>query len=167
MFGHDEHDNGNNPANDNHHDDSAAADDLIKPTAGDDGSDWHHPGPPPSNGSDDGSDNTNHDQPAETPEPPAATPAEHLDAGAAGNELIDLKREALTKLSPLVDKLEQTPDEKFRTIMMMIQASDNQDLVKQAYEAALAIDDEKERAQALLDIVNEINYFTHNQAKPE
>ena len=45
-------------------------------------------------------------------------------------------------------------------MMMMIQASDNQDLLKDAYEAAQQIEDEKTRAQALLDVVNEINYFT-------
>lgn len=61
----------------------------------------------------------------------------------------------------MVDKLDQTPEEKFRTTMMMIQASDDQTLVKRAYEAAKSISDDKERAQALLDIVNEINYFTH------
>jgi hypothetical protein len=43
----------------------------------------------------------------------------------------------------------------------MIQASDNQALVKDAYDAAQKITDEKTKAQALLDIVNEINYFTH------
>jgi hypothetical protein len=80
----------------------------------------------------------------------------------ASDDLIDLKQEALTKLSPLVDHLDQSPEEKFRTLMMMIQASDNQDLVRQAYETALEIEDEKERAQALLDVVNEINYFTQN-----
>jgi hypothetical protein len=47
----------------------------------------------------------------------------------------------------------------------MIQASDDQKLVKDAYEAAKQIPDEKARAQALLDVVNEINYFTqHNNS---
>lgn len=82
------------------------------------------------------------------------------DDSASDNELLDIKRQALQDLSPLVDKLDQTPDEKFKTTMMMIQATDSQALVPKAYEAAKAIDDEKERAQALLDIVNEINYFT-------
>ncbi len=45
--------------------------------------------------------------------------------------------------------------------MMMIQASDNQALLDQAYEAAQKITDEKAKAEALLNIVNEINYFTH------
>jgi hypothetical protein len=78
------------------------------------------------------------------------------------DELLDIKQQALQQLTPLVGHLEQNPEEKFRTTMMMIQASDNADLIKSAYEAALQITDEKVRAQALLDIVNEINYFTHS-----
>jgi len=46
--------------------------------------------------------------------------------------------------------------------MMMIQAADDESLIKTAYEAAQNISDEKVRAQALLDIVNEINYFTQH-----
>lgn len=76
------------------------------------------------------------------------------------NGLIDIKQQALTQLSPLLGHLDQTPEEKFRTTMMMIQASDDQGLIKAAFEAAQNITDEKVRAQALLDIVNEINYFT-------
>lgn len=78
-------------------------------------------------------------------------------------DLLTIKQQALEELSPLVSQLEQTPEEKFRTIMMLIQASDNQKLVPDAYEAAKAIGDEKVRAQALLDVVNEINYFSHNK----
>jgi hypothetical protein len=74
--------------------------------------------------------------------------------------LLAIKQDALTSLSPLVGQLEQTPEEKFKTTMMMIQASDDASLVKVAYEAAQSIQDEKTRAQALLDVVNEINYFT-------
>jgi hypothetical protein len=47
--------------------------------------------------------------------------------------------------------------------MMMIQSTDDQTLIKDAYEAAQQITDEKARAQALLDVINEINYFTANQ----
>jgi hypothetical protein len=71
----------------------------------------------------------------------------------------DLKQQALQQLTPLVGHLEQTPEEKFRTTMMMIQASDNKDLLQTAYDAANQISDEKARAQALLDVINEINYF--------
>jgi hypothetical protein len=93
------------------------------------------------------------------PTEPAATASLPIDK----DDLLDLKQEALAKLAPLVDQLEQTAEEKFRTTMMMIQASDNDSLIKTAYEAALEIEDEKSRAQALLDIVNEINYFTQQQ----
>lgn len=81
------------------------------------------------------------------------------------DDLLSIKQEALQNLSPLVSHLEQSPEEKFRTTMMMIQASDDQSLVKAAYEAAKQITDEKARAQALLDVVNEINYFTQQHNK--
>ena len=74
--------------------------------------------------------------------------------------LLGIKQLALQNLAPLVDKLNQTPEERFKTTMMLIQASDNAQLVGKAYEAANNIADEKTRAQALLDVVNEINYFT-------
>ncbi len=75
-------------------------------------------------------------------------------------DLLVLKQQALNDLGPLVNQLEQTAEERFRTTMMMIQSTDNQDLIKDAYAAAQDIKDEKVRAQALLDVVNEINYFT-------
>ncbi len=76
------------------------------------------------------------------------------------DDLLSIKQNALQQLSPLIGKLEQNAEEKFRTTMMMIQASDDQSLIKAAYESAQAIEDEKVKAQALLDIINEINYFT-------
>lgn len=79
-------------------------------------------------------------------------------------DLLSIKQEALQRLSPLVGHLDQSPEEKFKTTMMMIQASDDQTLVGAAYEAANAITDEKVKAQALLDIVNEINYFTQHSS---
>jgi len=79
----------------------------------------------------------------------------------SSDDLVDIKRQALQELSPLIDHLDQDPEEKFKTTMMMIQASDDKDLIPHAFKAAKEITDEKQRAQALLDIVNEINYFTH------
>lgn len=90
-------------------------------------------------------------------------PAETLSIGGA-DDLLSIKQGALQHLSPLIDHLDQTPEERFKTTMMMIQASDDQSLVKPAYEAAQKIEDDKARAQALLDIVNEINYFTQQHS---
>jgi len=90
-------------------------------------------------------------EPLSTTTPATAVPAD---------DLMAIKQNALQLLTPLVGHLEQSPEEKFRTTMMMIQASDDHSLIKEAYSSAQAITDEKARAQALLDIVNEINYFT-------
>lgn len=82
------------------------------------------------------------------------------DYDTAAHELIDIKQHALSELAPLIDQLDLPPEEKFHAIMMVIQATDDQNLVKAAYEAAHSIEDEKIRGQALLSIVNEINFFT-------
>jgi hypothetical protein len=97
-------------------------------------------------------------------------PAEHPHEGPQNHhqpqnsspkdDLLQIKRQALQSLAPMVNQLDQEPEEKFKTLMMLIQASDNADLIKDAYAAAQTIRDEKERAQALIDVVNEINYFT-------
>ena len=95
---------------------------------------------------------------------PVAEPAAGPSQNSATDDLYNLKKHALQDLAPLVNHLDQTPEERFKTTMMLIQASDNAALVKEAYEAANKIEDEKSRAQALLDVVNEINYFTHQPA---
>lgn len=121
--------------------------------------------PPASTFTPDDNGNTDHQEGGdnnfgETPRPEHRSPAK---SGAPTDSLLDIKQQALQALTPLVGHLEQTPEEKFRTTMMMIQASDDHGLISVAYEAAQQIANEKERAQALLDIVNEINYFTQNQ----
>lgn len=137
---------------------------------------------------DDGALGVNHDQPATNGvppvqnqpmpvndssfAPPALSPVDPVPSTPTGSfldetaedDLLSLKKEALDELNPLVEHLEQTPEEKFRTTMMMIQASDNKSLLRNAYEAAKQIRDDKVRARALLDIVNEVNYFTQRQS---
>lgn len=86
-------------------------------------------------------------------------------ANVPNADLLVLKQQALSDLEPLISQLDQTPEERFRTTMMMLQSTDNQALIKVAYAAAQEIEDEKARAQALLDVVNEINYFTQQPTK--
>ncbi len=81
------------------------------------------------------------------------TPVDH-------DKLADMKREALEHLEPLADHIDGTAEERFRTTMMMVQANDNHTLLDKALAAAKEITDDKERAQAMLDIINEINYFS-------
>lgn len=109
----------------------------------------------------------NQDAPDPASSQALATPSDDDAATDTGSstDLTGIKQQALQQLTPLVDHLDQTPEERFRTTMMMIQAADNKDLVKTAYDAAQQIKDEKERAQALLDVINEINYFTQQEKK--
>ena len=133
--------------------------------AGDD-SNWQHPGKPVDSA---GSMNDvvpaagGSSTPVSVPAPDHSADDSEADnvSDGADNELVAIKHQAVEALSPLVDKLDQSAEERFRTLMMMVQATDNQSLLPQAYEAAKKIDNEEARAQALLDVINEVNYFTH------
>ena len=106
-------------------------------------------------------DNAPVDNQTPAPEPPASD--QPAPDNASNDDLLAIKQQALTELSPLVQHLDQSPEDRFKTLMMMIQANDNQDLIKEAYAAAQQIPDEKTKSQALLDVVNEINYFTQDK----
>lgn len=80
------------------------------------------------------------------------------------DDLESIKQQALTELSPLVDKLDQSPEEKYKILMMMIQATDNQDLISEAFHCAQQITDDKARGTALLSIINEIDYLNQKEA---
>lgn len=75
------------------------------------------------------------------------------------SELDDIKKSALDELQPLIKHVEQSPEERFETVMMMIRSNDDPSLISQAYEAAKGIENEKTRANALLNIVSEIEYL--------
>ena len=96
---------------------------------------------------------------------PQASPAPTLTAAtpsltATGN-LDAIKKDALENLRPLVDKLNLPADEKFDTLLLLIRSTDDQSLVTPAYDAARNISDESKRAEALLNIIKEIDYFSH------
>ena len=102
---------------------------------------------------------------ARATEPETVSTAASVTAGPpppapADEDLASIKQQALQSLEPLVGQLDLMPEEKYKTIMMVVQASDKPKMLEEAYQAASQIADEKTRAQALLDIVNEVNYFT-------
>jgi len=102
--------------------------------------------------------------PAPLPEPPVApqppvSPMPPVPAATGVSPLDDLKRSALEELRPLVDKLNLPPEEKFDTLLLIIRSTDDQSLLAPAHDAARSIVDESKRAQALLDIIKEIDYF--------
>lgn len=72
-------------------------------------------------------------------------------------DLASLKKEALKELSPLVGHLDQPPEEKLKTIMMLYDATKDQSLLNEAHEAAIGLSDDTARAKALLDLVQTID----------
>lgn len=92
-----------------------------------------------------------------TPEPVAATTV-------AEPALEGIKKDALTQLRPLVDKLNVSAEEKFDTYLLLIRSTDDKALIAPAFEAAKGIVDDARRAQALLDIIKEIDYLSPPQA---
>jgi hypothetical protein len=79
------------------------------------------------------------------------------------SDLESIKKDALSELRPLVDKLNVAPEEKFDTYLLLLRSTDDQALIAPAHEAARAITDEARRAQALLDIIKEIDYLAGPQ----
>lgn len=116
------------------------------------------PGPPPAA-----------DEPApQDTAPPAVDPLELSAASDAAAKAVDpslesIKKEALGELRPLVDKLNVSPEEKFDTYLLLIRSTDDKTLVEPAHEAAKVIPDETRRAQALLDIIKEIDFLSNPQ----
>ena len=93
------------------------------------------------------------------PEPVAPTPA--VSTPAPDPALDTIKQTALNELRPLVDKLDVSPEEKFDTYLLLLRSTDDKTLIAPAHDAAVAIVDEARRAQALLDIIKEIDYFSN------
>ena len=98
-----------------------------------------------------------------TPEPVVPTPTVSASAPAATADpaLDTIKQTALNELRPLVDKLDVSPEEKFDTYLLLLRSTDDKTLIAPAHDAAVAIVDEARRAQALLDIIKEIDYFSN------
>lgn len=102
--------------------------------------------------------------PPEMPVVPSApaldtTPSPAPLAGSGDSQLDSIKQTALNELRPLVDKLNLPADEKFDTLLLIIRSTDDKTLLNSAHETARAIEDETKRAQALLDVIKEIDYF--------
>ena len=96
------------------------------------------------------------------PTPVASEPVAHPTTHGSG-ELDSIKLEALNELRPLVDKLDVPADEKFDTYLLLLRSTDDKSLIAPAHEAAKAITDEARRAQALLDIIKEIDFLSQSR----
>lgn len=102
----------------------------------------------------------------ETTEPaPMAPPTPMPETSASAQGSVDpaldsIKQEALGELRPLVDKLNVSPEEKFDTYLLLLRSTDDKELIAPAHQAAKNITDEARKAQALLDIIKEIDFLS-------
>lgn len=100
------------------------------------------------------------DAPAADPATPAPSTFGPAPASTDNSPLESIKKDALNELRPLVDKLTVPPEEKFDTYLLLLRSTDDTTLIGPAHDAAKAIPDEARRAQALLDVIKEIDYLT-------
>lgn len=98
----------------------------------------------------------------EVPQAPAVGYDSPIDASqnAETGDLEVIKKDALTELRPLVEKLDLNPEEKFDIYLLLLRSTDDKTLIAPAHATARNIIDETRRAQALLDIVKEIDYLS-------
>lgn len=108
-------------------------------------------------------DTTTLPEPAAEPEQPAVVPPAvepPVVPTLGGDDLGVVKQEALSELRPLVDKLNIPAEEKFDTYLLLLRSTDDKTLIEPAHETAKLIEDESRRAQALLDIIKEIDFLS-------
>ncbi|MGV9002120.1 MAG: hypothetical protein ACOH18_04175 [Candidatus Saccharimonadaceae bacterium] len=94
---------------------------------------------------------------------PAVVPASFqvpVVASTSTAELDGIKLDALKELRPLMDKVDLPAEEKFDTYLMLIRSTDDSTLIGPAHTAAQGIGDEKRKAEALLEIIKEIDYLS-------
>lgn len=98
---------------------------------------------------------------AEAPTATAMEASANIMNESNSNSLDDLRQKALRDLRPIVDKVELNDEESFDVLLLLIRETDDESLLPRAYEAARQIQDEARRAQALLDVIKETDYFKH------
>ncbi len=94
--------------------------------------------------------------PSETP----VIPAFDVPVPTQDSSLEGVKKDAIQELRPLIDHIDLPPEEKFDTYLLLIRSTDDSSLIAPAHVAAQSITDEKRKAEALLDIIKEIDYLS-------
>jgi len=99
--------------------------------------------------------------PSETPVVPFQMPTPL--SSTSSSDLEGVKKDAIQELRPLIDHIDLPPEEKFDTYLLLIRSTDDATLIAPAHTAAVAITDEKRKAEALLDIIKEIDYLSKKE----
>lgn len=106
----------------------------------------------------------------ETPEPVSEVPepvdgtlsgsaldsiADSVEKMPVSTEMSEMKRDMIKDLIPLMDKVSLAPEKQFGFYKEVIDATHDKELVAGAYNAAKKMADDKERAEALLYLIDE------------
>ena len=83
------------------------------------------------------------------------TITESVEKMPVSEEMSAIKRDMIKDLIPLMDKVSLEPEKQFGLYKEVIDATHDKDLVAGAYNAAKKMADDKERAEALLYLINE------------
>jgi hypothetical protein len=87
---------------------------------------------------------------------PAKAPAT-IDVKEASSDLDYLRSKALAELAPIVDNLEVSQEQKYKTVMETFEATKDNSLLQQAFDFASVIPDDKAKAEALQNILDRIH----------
>lgn len=94
------------------------------------------------------------------PEAPTPEIAPLSGSFGASNDLEGIKSQALTELRPLIDRVDLPAEDRFDAYLMLLRSTDDSTLISPAHTAAQNIADEKRKAEALLEIIKEIDYLS-------
>ena len=83
--------------------------------------------------------------------------ADTVESMPASGEMSDMKRDMIKDLIPLMDKVSLSPEKQFGFYKEIIDATHDKDMVPGAYGVAKKLADDKERAEALLYLIDESN----------
>jgi hypothetical protein len=80
------------------------------------------------------------------------------------NEKLEaVKKNAMDALTPIIDSLDDVdPERKFDICMSAMKLTDNKQLAETALNCALQIPEKGTRAEALVELINELNYQQSN-----
>ena len=81
--------------------------------------------------------------------------AESVEKMPVNGEISDVKRDMIKDLIPLMDKVSLTPEKQFGFYKEVIDATHDKEMVPAAYNVAKKLEDDKERAEALLYLIDE------------
>jgi hypothetical protein len=74
--------------------------------------------------------------------------------------LDSIKTKAIEALTPIIDSLDNMdPERKFDICLTALRYTDNHHLAESALNAAMAIQEKGTKAEALVELINEINYL--------